>query len=71
MRLFHVFWVSLWGLEIDAIRGSDPQAEIKAHHAILEAVKTRDTDLARGQLIRHFDDVKTRIAQYRQSGGSK
>jgi DNA-binding FadR family transcriptional regulator len=67
MRLFHVFWVSLWGLEIDPIRDSDPQAEIKAHRAILDAVKARDTDLARVQLIRHFDDVKTRIARYRQS----
>ncbi|MBN1146023.1 MAG: FadR family transcriptional regulator [Anaerolineales bacterium] len=67
MRLFDVFWVSFWGLEIDAIRDSDPSAELESHRQLLAAVKTGDTDLARAQLLRHFESVKARIAQYHQS----
>ncbi len=71
MRLFDVFWVSFWGLEIDQIKDSDPVAELLAHRLILDAVKTGDTALARAQLLNHFDHVKARIAQYAQSDGVK
>lgn len=67
MRLFNVFWVSFWGLEIDTIRESDPNTEYQAHRLILDAVKTGDGDLARKQLLLHFEYVKNRIAQYHQS----
>jgi len=66
MRLFDVFWVSFWGLENDAIRQSDPVNELQVHRLILEAVKTGDTDLTRKELLKHFENVKARIAQYRQ-----
>ena len=67
MRLFDVFWVSFWGLDIDPIRESDPVTELNAHHLILDAVKAGDKDLARTQLLKHFEDIKTRLAQYDQS----
>jgi DNA-binding FadR family transcriptional regulator len=64
MRLFDVFWVSFSGLEIDAIRSSNPVDELQAHQMLLEAVKAGDTDLARERLLKHFEHVKARILQY-------
>lgn len=64
MRLFDVFWISFSGLEIDAIRASNPVDELQAHRLILEAVKTGDTGLSRERLLQHFEHVKARIVQY-------
>jgi DNA-binding FadR family transcriptional regulator len=70
MRLIDVFWVSFWGLEIDAIRDSDPVTELQAHRLILDAVKAGDTALARTNLLLHFEYIKGRIAQYQQLSGA-
>jgi len=70
MRLFDVFWVSFWGLEIDTIRDSDPVVELQAHRRILEAVKAGDTDQARANLLRHFEYIKGRINEYQQANSS-
>jgi DNA-binding FadR family transcriptional regulator len=66
MRLFDVFWVSFWGLEIEPIHDFDARAELQSHRLILEAVNARDANLARTQLLRHFEHVKGRIEQYQR-----
>ena len=70
MRLFDVFWVSFWGLEIDTIRDSDPVVELQAHRKILEAVKAGNTEQARANLLRHFEYIKGRITEYQQANSS-
>ncbi|MDR3574314.1 MAG: hypothetical protein P4L50_10650 [Anaerolineaceae bacterium] len=65
-----VFWISFWRLEIDAIHESDPVPELQSHGLILDAVKAGDKNLARIQLLKHFENVKTRIEKYRQSTGA-
>jgi len=67
MRLFGAFWVSFWGLDINAVRESDPITELQAHRQILDAVKAGDADSARAQLLKHFEYVQARIAEYDQS----
>ncbi len=67
MRLFNAFWVAFCGLEVDAIRDSDPVIELLAHRRLLEAIRTGDAELSRAELLRHFEYVKVRIEQYQQA----
>jgi len=67
MNLFDVFWDVFRGLEIGSIFNSDPDWELLAHRQVLEAVKARDSDMARVALLRHFEYVKRCIEQYRRS----
>jgi len=67
MKLFSVFWIAFLGLEIDAIRDSDPAEELRSHHIILDAIKAHDPVRARKETLKHFDHVKMRIQQYIES----
>lgn len=67
MQLFDVFWDVFWELKLSDVIVPDPDKELQTHRQILDAVKARDAELARSLLIRHFDFVSDRIAQYRQA----
>jgi DNA-binding FadR family transcriptional regulator len=64
IRLFDAFWVSFASLENEAIPNSDPYRELETHRAILEAIRSRDADRARDQLLRHFESVQEWVREY-------
>ena len=63
MKLFEVFWIAFENLDIEIIHQANPEEEFKIHSAILEAVKQRDTPLARQLLIEHFTHLQDRVNQ--------
>jgi DNA-binding FadR family transcriptional regulator len=63
VKLFEVFWIAFDNLDIEIIRQANPEEELKVHQAILEAVKQRDTVLARQLLVQHFTHLEDRINQ--------
>lgn len=67
MQLFDVFWDAFWELDLGDVVAPDPIKELHTHQQILDAVKARDVELTRARLTQHFDYVRERIAQYRQS----
>lgn len=64
MKLFSVFWVSFTSLESEITRDADPENVVEAHRSIVEAIKTKDASRVRSELLRHFDNIKDRIATY-------
>jgi len=64
MKLFDVFWIAFLGLESDSLRESDAEEELRCHKDILQAIKARDTDLTRTQLLNHFEPIRQRIEEY-------
>jgi DNA-binding FadR family transcriptional regulator len=67
MKLFSVFWVSFTSLEDEITHDTDPENVIAFHRSIVDAIKKRDTSLARRQLLQHFDHIKERIDRYIES----
>ncbi len=66
LKLFEVFWIAFENLDIEIIQQSNPEEEFRIHRAILEAVKRRDTALARQLLAEHFCHLENRIRQAAQ-----
>ena len=64
MPLFDAFWVAFASLENNAIPDADPYDELQTHHRILDAVKSRDVELARKQLVRHFQSGQKWVKRY-------
>lgn len=64
MKLFSAFWVSFTSLDDKITHDTDPEEVLRIHTAILDAIRTRDPDLTRKQLILHFEHVKNRIERY-------
>lgn len=67
MQLLDVFWNAFWELEIGTTLEPDPVKELQKHREILDAVKARDTELARTRLTQHFEFISVQIEQYRQN----
>jgi DNA-binding FadR family transcriptional regulator len=67
IKLFDAFWDAFFDLESEVVFDSDPADELRAHRRILDAVHARDPQLARQALSDHFNYVRERIEQYRQS----
>ena len=64
LKLFEVFWIAFLGLEVRAIRESDPVVELQSHQLILDAIKSGDSGQTRKELLGHFAHVKARINEY-------
>ncbi len=64
MKLFSAFWVSFTSLDKEITHDPDPEEVLRFHHAILDAIRTRDPNLTRQQLSQHFDHIKKRIDKY-------
>ena len=64
MKLFSAFWVSFTSLDDKITHDTDPDTVLNMHKAILDAIRTRDPDLTRRQLILHFEHVKNRIEKF-------
>ncbi len=64
MKLFSAFWVSFTSLDDKITHDTDPEEVLRIHTAILDAIRTRDPDLTRKQLILHFEHVKKRIEKF-------
>ncbi len=64
MKLFSAFWVSFTSLDDKITHDTDPDTVLNMHKAILDAIRTRDPDLTRRQLILHFEHVKNRIERF-------
>jgi DNA-binding FadR family transcriptional regulator len=70
MKLFSAFWVSFTSLENEITHDTDPETVFQFHRSILDAIQTRDPDMARKQLLQHFDHIKERIDKYLKTSGS-
>ncbi len=68
MNLFSAFWIAFTNLENEITHDNDPMSVLQFHHSILAAIRTRDRDQTRNQLLQHFDNIKQRIDQYLGSG---
>lgn len=64
MKLFSAFWTSFTSLDEDVTNDEDPQDVYRLHVALFEAIRTKDPDLSRLTLLRHFSYVNDRIDQY-------
>ena len=64
MKLFSAFWVSFTSLDSKITHDTDPQAVLQFHNAILEAIRTRDRNLARERLLLHFTFIRQRIDKF-------
>lgn len=64
MKLFSVFWVSFTSLESEITRDADPENVVASHRLIVEAIKAKDSSQVRSELLKHFDNIKDRIAIY-------
>ena len=64
MNLFSAFWIAFTNLENEITRDTDPESVLHFHRSILDAIRTRDPELTRKQLLQHFDHIKKRIDLY-------
>jgi DNA-binding FadR family transcriptional regulator len=64
MNLFSAFWTAFTNLENKITHDTDPESVLSLHRSILDAIRTRDPDMTRKQLLQHFDHIKKRIDQY-------
>lgn len=64
MNLFSAFWIAFTNLENEITHDTDPESVLHFHRAILDAIRTRDPDMTRKQLLQHFDHIKERIDRY-------
>lgn len=71
MRLFDAFWIAFASLENKSIPEADPYIELQSHHQILEAVKLRDTAMARKKLLNHFHSIQKWVDNYSSLASSE
>lgn len=64
MNLFSAFWTAFTNLDNKITQDADPESVLRFHHSILDAIRARDPNMTRKQLVQHFDYIKTRIDQY-------
>ena len=64
MNLFSAFWIAFTHLENEITHDTDPESVLQFHRSILDAIRTRDPDMTRKQLLQHFDNIKKRIDQH-------
>lgn len=57
MKLFDVFWTAFDELRFKTIIEGSPTITIQQHLGVLEAIRSRDPELAAQRLIEHFDYV--------------
>lgn len=57
IKLFDVFWTAFDELRFKTIIEGRPDTTIRQHLGVLEAVKSRDPELAAQRLVEHFDYV--------------
>jgi len=62
IMLLEVFWDAFEDLDIEAIRNTNAALALKDHWDLLQAVRERDADRSRQQLIYHFSHVSRRIS---------
>lgn len=71
MKLFSVFWIVFVSLENEVTHDPDPQAVLKEHRSILDAIKAHDRTLTRKRLTEHFDSIKVRTQKFLDGASSK
>jgi DNA-binding FadR family transcriptional regulator len=64
MNLFSAFWTAFTNLDHEITHDADPESVLNFHHSILEAIRARNPDTTRKQLVQHFDHIKKRIDLY-------
>jgi DNA-binding FadR family transcriptional regulator len=64
MNLFSAFWTAFRNLDNEITHDADPESVLRFHYSILDAIRVRDPDMTRKQLLQHFDHIKARINKY-------
>jgi DNA-binding FadR family transcriptional regulator len=64
MNLFSAFWTAFTNLDHEITHDTDPERVLQFHRSILDAIRARDSDTTRQQLLQHFDHIKKRIDKY-------
>jgi DNA-binding FadR family transcriptional regulator len=64
MNLFSAFWTAFTNLDNEITHDADPESVLRFHYSILDAIRVRDPDMTRKQLLQHFDHIKARINKY-------
>ncbi|MFN8411947.1 MAG: FadR/GntR family transcriptional regulator [Anaerolineales bacterium] len=64
MNLFSAFWIAFTNLDNEITHDADPVSVLHFHQTILDAIRDRDSNLARKRLLQHFDHIKKRIEKY-------
>lgn len=64
LHLLDVFWLAFFKAADDVtLENADPLRTWADHHAIVDAIATRDTTLARQRLDTHYDGITSLIAE--------
>jgi DNA-binding FadR family transcriptional regulator len=72
LSLIDIFWVVYHALPAHAVADdSDPQATVRAHRDILDALRRRDPLLARQRMSSHFGSIQQRIGAVAQPNRTK
>ncbi len=64
MNLFSAFWTAFTNLDNKITQDADPENVLQFHRSILDAIRSRDSESTRQQLLQHFAHIKNRINQY-------
>jgi DNA-binding FadR family transcriptional regulator len=64
MNLFSAFWTAFTNLDNKITQDADPENVLQFHRSILDAIRARDSESTRQQLLQHFAHIKNRINQY-------
>ena len=64
VKLLEVFWIAFENLDDQLVDDSQPaKLDYDNHMSLLDAVKTRDPNLAQERLMHHFEHLQNRISQ--------
>jgi DNA-binding FadR family transcriptional regulator len=64
MNLFSAFWTAFTNLDTEITQDAEPASVLQFHYSILDAIRSRDSESTRRQLVQHFHHIKSRIQQY-------
>jgi DNA-binding FadR family transcriptional regulator len=64
MNLFSAFWTAFTNLDTEITRDAEPASVLQFHRSIVDAIRSRDSEFARQQLLQHFNHIKNRIDKY-------
>jgi DNA-binding FadR family transcriptional regulator len=64
MNLFSAFWTAFTNLDSKITQDAEPASVLQFHHSIVDAIRNRDSEATRRQLLQHFSHIKKRIDRY-------
>jgi DNA-binding FadR family transcriptional regulator len=64
MNLFSAFWTAFTNLDTEITQDAEPASVLQFHRSIVGAIRNRDSEATRQQLLQHFAHIKNRINQY-------